>query len=313
VNPIEKNARVVLAKLHDWRHETFPVEGNLLLSATGLSATEINDAVAYLKERGAVATLEFLGTYPYSFGELSITSKGEYLFQEWASGASVQSSGGQRMSSTDCDYDCFICHASDDKARFADALAQRLREAGCKVWYDDFELKVGDSLRRKIDEGLLRSRHGVVVLSPAFFRKDWPQKELDGLAALARERGILPVWLDVTKEDIVRSSPTLADIKAARASDGLDAVVRALLDTMGKSSSTANVPTAYRRVVPATQFAKEEAELLVAAAQDGEIYLCEVANAPTWVRRTAPNSVDTQLSEFSQLLLVLGRAQVAQS
>ena len=60
-------------------------------------------------------------------------------------------------------------------------LAERLVSAGLKVWYDDFSLKVGDSLRRSLDEGLSKSRFGVVILSPSFFKKEWPQKELDGL------------------------------------------------------------------------------------------------------------------------------------
>ena len=137
-------------------------------------------------------------------------------------------------------YDCFICHASEDKECFVDTLARRLRGAGCEVWYDDFVLKVGDSLRRSIDEGLRRSRHGVVVLSPRFFIKDWPQRELDGLAALAQERGILPVWLDVDKADVTRFSPMLADILAVRASDGIEAVANKLLDAMGRVPTPAH-------------------------------------------------------------------------
>jgi hypothetical protein len=146
-------------------------------------------------------------------------------------------------SSRGCDFDCFICHASEDKGRFVDGLAHDLQEAGCNVWYDEFVLKVGDSLRRKIDEGLLRSKHGVVVLSRAFFKKEWPQRELDGLAAMAKDRGILPIWLDVTKESIIGFSPTLADIVAARAEDGPNVVVQQLLDAMGKlPAEPAGVP-----------------------------------------------------------------------
>jgi hypothetical protein len=57
MNPIEKHARAVLAKLHDWRHETFAVDGNILLSTTKLTPTEINDAVAYLKRLGGSGTV----------------------------------------------------------------------------------------------------------------------------------------------------------------------------------------------------------------------------------------------------------------
>lgn len=78
-------------------------------------------------------------------------------------------------------WDVFICHASEDKEQVLEPLAEALRTKGLKVWYDRWVLTIGDSLRRSIDEGLKESRFGVVVLSPAFFVKNWPQWELDGL------------------------------------------------------------------------------------------------------------------------------------
>lgn len=60
-------------------------------------------------------------------------------------------------------------HASEDKAALARPLAERLRAEHVEVWYDEFSLSVGDSLRRSIDRGLSQSRFGIVVLSPSFF------------------------------------------------------------------------------------------------------------------------------------------------
>lgn len=78
-----------------------------------------------------------------------------------------------------------------------------------KVWFDEFTLTVGDSLRRSIDRGLATSRFGVVVISPDFLRKEWPQRELDGL--VSREIGgvkiILPVWHNIRAELIRKYSP----------------------------------------------------------------------------------------------------------
>ena len=88
------------------------------------------------------------------------------------------------------EYDCFISHVSEDKEEFVRPLAEKLREHGIKVWYDDFAFTIGDSLRRKIDNGLAHSRFGIVVLSDHFFSKNWPQVELDGL--VAKETGIKP-------------------------------------------------------------------------------------------------------------------------
>lgn len=83
------------------------------------------------------------------------------------------------------EYDVFICHASEDKDSFVRPLSKELSSRGLRVWYDEFSLKLGDSLRRSIELGLTKSHFGIVVLSLAFFSKEWPQKELDGLIALA--------------------------------------------------------------------------------------------------------------------------------
>ena len=110
-------------------------------------------------------------------------------------------------------YDFFICHASEDKEDFVRHLAEILEAKGASVWYDEFTLGVGDSLRREIDRGLASSQFGVVVLSEAFFKKEWPQRELDGLVTLeiqGRSR-ILPIWHKVSVDEVARYSPTLAD------------------------------------------------------------------------------------------------------
>lgn len=67
-------------------------------------------------------------------------------------------------------HDVFICHASEDKDAVARPLAEALRERHIDVWYDEFSMKVGDSLREAIDRGLANCRYGIVVVSPAFFR-----------------------------------------------------------------------------------------------------------------------------------------------
>jgi TIR domain len=82
------------------------------------------------------------------------------------------------------------------------------------VRFDEYELVVGDSLRRKIEEGLRISRHGLVILSHAFFEKNWPQQELAALTALQKK--ILPVWHELSVEQIKAYSPLLADVRAAK-------------------------------------------------------------------------------------------------
>ena len=110
-------------------------------------------------------------------------------------------------------YDAFISHASEDKQEFVRPLAEKLAELGLTIWYDEFELKVGDSLRRSIDRGLVNSKYGIVVLSRNFFSRNWPQYELDGLTAreIDGRKVILPIWYGIGKKDVLKYSPSLAD------------------------------------------------------------------------------------------------------
>ena len=114
-------------------------------------------------------------------------------------------------------YDVFISHASEDKDSIVRSLADELVARGLKVWYDEFTLSIGDSLRQKIDAGLARSRVGLVVLSPAFVDKGWTNYELDGIVTrtISGEQILLPIWHNITKQEVIDFSPSLAD-KVAR-------------------------------------------------------------------------------------------------
>jgi hypothetical protein len=129
-------------------------------------------------------------------------------------------------------YDVFICHASEDKKSFVHPLAEALRRRHIEVWYDDFVLELGQSIRREIERGLSQSRFGVIILSRAFFEKQWPQYELDGLATremAGRDRILLPVWHEVTFDEVASYSAALAGRKAAMSSDGVDAVAHQII------------------------------------------------------------------------------------
>lgn len=114
-------------------------------------------------------------------------------------------------------FDVFISHASEDKDTIVRSLAIELIGQGLKVWYDEFTLRIGDSLRQKIDKGLAKSRVGLVVLSPAFVSKGWTNYELDGIVTrtVSGEQILLPIWHNITKQEVIDFSPSLAD-KVAR-------------------------------------------------------------------------------------------------
>ena len=116
------------------------------------------------------------------------------------------------------EYDAFISHAWEDKDDFVDELVVEMRKAGITVWYDTTKISWGDSMRQRIDEGLRRSKFGVVVLSPNYIAegKYWTKAELNGLFQLESINGkmLLPIWYNLNKQDVINFSPIIADKKA---------------------------------------------------------------------------------------------------
>ena len=95
-------------------------------------------------------------------------------------------------------YDVFLSHSSKDKA-VVRPLAERLRQDEVKVWFDEWEIKPGDSIPAKIEEGLESSRVLVLCMSANAFGSDWAQLESGTFRfrdPLNKERRFLPLRLD---------------------------------------------------------------------------------------------------------------------
>ena len=120
----------------------------------------------------------------------------------------------------------FISHAWEDKEDFVEPLAKGLSE-DFDVRYDKDKLTLGDRMLASIDQGLSSCDYGVVVLSHNFFSKHWTREELEGLFALEtkKRKVILPVWKDVTADDVRKFSPILVHRYAVSADQGIEYVV----------------------------------------------------------------------------------------
>jgi hypothetical protein len=170
-------------------------------------------------------------------------------------------------------WDIFICHADEDKDKCVLPLKRALAQAGLSVWLDADVLATGDSVRRAIESGLSKSRYGVVILSPRFFGKEWPNKELDALFEREREgkKVILPVWFEVDKEEVERRALLLSGRRAAKWSDGIDAVVRGIVQavegTDGVELSSATAPLTPSRKTPPGSM------VMIARQESGPIFL----------------------------------------
>lgn len=126
----------------------------------------------------------------------------------------------------------FISHASEDKAAIARPLAQALRERRIDVWFDEYSLRPGDSLRASIDHGLASCDYGIVILSDSFFAKGWPQRELNGLfsrSVVSERRFLIPVRHDMTAEKLQKISPLLGDLISVDSSMGASEIAKLIL------------------------------------------------------------------------------------
>lgn len=119
--------------------------------------------------------------------------------------------------------DLFISHASEDKDELVRPLAERLKNAGVDVWYDEYTIRPGDSLSASIDKGLIECQFGLIVLSPAFFQKKWTDYELKSLLTKEVYQGktIIPIWHNVGQKEVAARSLYLADKKALSSSEGI--------------------------------------------------------------------------------------------
>lgn len=133
---------------------------------------------------------------------------------------------------SDEEYDFFISHAFEDKEDFVDEFVDELKKLDVKVWYDSDKLKFGDSMRKKIDRGLSKSRYGIVVLSPNYIKegKYWTAAEFNGLFQMESIGGkIIPIWHKLTKKEVMEYSPMIADKMAANTATMTASEIAALL------------------------------------------------------------------------------------
>jgi hypothetical protein len=72
----------------------------------------------------------------------------------------------------------YLAHASEDKA-IARPIADGLMARGIEVWFDEWEIGAGDSLRRKMEQGLEDCTHFVVLLTSTSIQKSWVAEEID--------------------------------------------------------------------------------------------------------------------------------------
>lgn len=126
----------------------------------------------------------------------------------------------------------FISHDSRDKDSFVRELAYEMSIRLCSVWYDEYSLKVGDSLRESVERGLKEAKKCIFILSPNFLSNvGWTKAEFNSVYTREIHEGknvMLPVWHNVEKREVYEYSPLLADRVALSSSLGVKELAKSL-------------------------------------------------------------------------------------
>ena len=117
-------------------------------------------------------------------------------------------------------------------------LFQELHKKMCTVWYDEYSLNIGDSLRESIEKGLQQCKKCILILSPNYLlNRGWTKLEFNSIFTreLIEDKNlVLPVWCGITKEQLSHYSPILVDRVGIQWAKGVDYVEKKLYDALTK-------------------------------------------------------------------------------
>jgi hypothetical protein len=135
--------------------------------------------------------------------------------------------------------DIFICHASEDKQAVVKPFLKALDIEKISYWYDEAEIKWGDSIPDKINEGLRTSRYVIVVLSNYFLSKNWPQRELNSSLNIESSTGkvrVLPLIVGnkEIREKIFQKYPILNDKRYIIWANDIKKIIEELKRCLGR-------------------------------------------------------------------------------
>jgi TIR domain len=133
----------------------------------------------------------------------------------------------------------FICHDTRDKDAVARPIALGLEKRMCWVWFDEYSLKVGDSLRESIERGIKECKRSILVISKNFLdNSGWTRREFDSIFTreLLEKRGLSFLCDGVTAQEVYEYSPSLAGVYALNWEIGENEVVRKLHSVLVQAS-----------------------------------------------------------------------------
>jgi hypothetical protein len=142
-------------------------------------------------------------------------------------------------------YDAFISYASEDET-FASEIAGALRGQGISVWYAPVTLKIGDPLRRSLEDGMRQSFAGILLVSPQYIAKQWTEYEFDTLIRqyIEEKKKILPIWHNIAKAQVDSFSTGLTGIVALKSDLDFKHIIDNIVYSLsGAAPTQAGIPS----------------------------------------------------------------------
>jgi len=132
--------------------------------------------------------------------------------------------------------DVFLCHAWDDRKGAAKELHDVLESCGVTVWFSEKDVALGSPLLREIDKGLIKSKVGIVLVTPAFLKRVKGEGIADKeLSALLARNLLVPIMHNTTFEELREVSPLLGS------RSGLSTQEESMMDIAAKLSELVEV------------------------------------------------------------------------
>src|ERR1035437_8929423 len=127
----------------------------------------------------------------------------------------------------------FVSHSSFDKSAFVQPLVDALHAHNHDVWYDSEAVKIGDSITLAISEGLSRSQHYVIAISPHFLASVWCMRELGAIVSesISRSKKLIVLRIDGANIPPILSDINRLDVRTEmpdQRQEALDRILRYL-------------------------------------------------------------------------------------
>lgn len=124
----------------------------------------------------------------------------------------------------------FLCYSSLDK-QIVMKVKTALDKRGIFTWFDEFQVGVGESIRREIEKGIKSSNFLILFMSKSAFKSEWVNREFD--AAFTEEiesknTTIIPILIEDCEIPITLKSRRYIDLRQDH-EKGISALIDSLV------------------------------------------------------------------------------------